>query len=66
MKEETAPIQTAGETCPICDGSGMSDPMLPATDPANEPCSACGGDGVLPVFDEAAFERAKDESRYGR
>ena len=33
--------------CEPCDGSGLEDPMLRPSDPANGPREACGGSGQL-------------------
>lgn len=53
------------EPCPICQGSGTRGQMQGGNRMAVIECEVCGGDGSLPVFDDVAFERAKDESRYG-
>lgn len=55
------PNKTTIETCPLCDGFGLENPMMSPNDPANGTCALCGGDGLLRVFDHAQFERAKKE-----
>jgi len=38
------------EDCPVCEGTGLENYMLPEHDPANGPCEICGGTGKLPVL----------------
>lgn len=57
--------RVADEPCPICQGNGTRGQMRDGNVMAATDCGACGGTGCLPVFDDAAFERAKDIAAYG-
>jgi DnaJ-class molecular chaperone len=51
------------EPCPICQGNGTCGRMLKGVLMIVIECEVCGGEGHLPILDEAAWEDAKDRSR---
>lgn len=44
--------------CPVCEGTGLEDYMIPEHDPANGPCETCGGTGRLPILVLPPFVQA--------